>query len=199
MPDAVRCCTLALVLLLPTWASAAKKAASAPLVEEHAHPSGAFTFKTPAGWKTAPVAGNPDLYQATDGTVLLRFLFHEQETGYDGLHAVCMLERLAPAMETAPSVQYEYDYVSWIAADRRVLDSAFVVKYDQPVQGSRDWRQRNLTVVGGGESLCIITYVPAAVWRKSAALRATLEEVVRSITFRRQATPASPAPAVPPR
>ena len=47
------------------------------------------------------------------------------------------------------------------------LDSAFVVRYDAPVEGSAAWRQRNLTIVGGGESLCVIGYAPLPAWKKS--------------------------------
>ena len=48
---------------------------------------------------------------------------------------------------------------SWAApiGDRRALDSAFVVTYDKPIRASAQWRQRNLTVVGDGQSLCAIT------------------------------------------
>jgi hypothetical protein len=174
-------------------AHAAKKPTAAPLVETHKYPGGAFTFQTPAGWKDGAVAGNPEALQSSDGQSILRFVYHPQEVGYDSLHAVCMLERLAGPMETQPQVFYEYDFVSWVAADRRVLDSAFEVSYDQPVQGSKSWRQRNLTMVGGGESLCIVSYVPIKEWRKSASLRATIDEIVKSVTFRAPA-PAAPVP-----
>ena len=47
--------------------------------------------------------------------------------------------------------------------------------------GVRDWRQRNLTVVGGGESLCVIGYAPAADWKKSKETRRLLEAVLASV------------------
>jgi len=186
------CLALALACLAapPAQAYKNKKPVPEPLVQAHAYPTGAFTFRTPAGWKDVALTGNPDAIQVTDGTSIVRFVYHAQEAGYDSLHAACMLERLAGPMETSPAVSYEYDFVSWMVQDRRVLDSAFVVTYDQPVLGSAAWRQRNLTLVGGGESLCVITYVPMKAWKGSAVLRATIEEVVKSVTFK-----ASPPPA----
>ena len=44
-----------------------------------------------------------------------------------------------------PQVDYEYDFVGGAVGERRALDSAFVVHYDEPVEGQRDWRQRNVT------------------------------------------------------
>ena len=74
-----------------------------------------------------------------------------------------MLERLAGAMEQEPSVQYEYDFVGGAMGDRRALDSAFVVTYDKPDRrAQRQWRQRSVTIVGNGTSLCAVAYAPAA-------------------------------------
>ena len=41
-----------------------------------------------------------------------------------------------------------------------------------------------LTIVGAGQTLCIMTYAPALVWKKSEEARALLDAVVGSITFR---------------
>lgn len=95
-----------------------------------------------------------------------------------------MLERLASPMETAPGVKYEYDYVSGLVGNRRALDSAFVVRYDAPILGHRDWRQRNITVVGGGYSVCVVLYAPAVTWKKSPESRVLLDAVVSSVVFK---------------
>ncbi|HEX9886451.1 MAG TPA: hypothetical protein VGA70_08190, partial [Longimicrobiales bacterium] len=123
----------------------------------------------------------PEVLEAQGDGLLVRFLHRGQEAGYDSLHADCMLERLAEAMDMAPQVKYEYDFVSWENGPHRALDSAFAVSYDRPVQGHKQWRQRNLTVVGAGQSLCVITYCPARRWKKSAETRALLDGVVRSV------------------
>jgi hypothetical protein len=95
-----------------------------------------------------------------------------------------MLERLADPMQTDPTVRYEYDFLSGVHEDRRFLDSAFFVTYDQEVLGHREWRQRNVTVVGAGESLCAIYYAPAKIWKKDEATRALLDAIFASVTFR---------------
>jgi hypothetical protein len=94
-----------------------------------------------------------------------------------------MLVRLAGPMDAFPQVDYEYDFVGGEVGDRRALDSAFVVHYDQPVEGHRDWRQRNLTVVGEGESVCVVAYAPLPFWKKSKPARNLLTSVVESIRF----------------
>ena len=63
-------------------------------------------------------------------------------------------------MDTHPQVDYEYDFIGGEVSGQRALDSAFVVHYDGPVEGHRDWRQRNLTLVGDEESVCVVTYAP---------------------------------------
>jgi hypothetical protein len=115
--------------------------------------------------------------------LIVRVLHREGEIGLDSLHAECMLVRLAAPMDTFPQVDYEYDYVGGQLGERRALDSVFVVHYDEPVEGHRDWRQRNLTVVGEGESVCVIAYAPVAVWKKSKPARNLLTSVVESIRF----------------
>jgi hypothetical protein len=181
------------ILLVTAWslsltapAAAAKKppAEPAPLTQDHNHPSGAFTFRTPDGWTMRPSRVKPEVVDVGAGELMIRFLYRPGEIGYDSLHGDCMVERLAPPMETAPQVEYEYDHVGGVIADRRALDSAFQVTYDNPIQGHRTWRQRNVTIVGAGHSLCVITYVPAAVWRKSRAVRSTMDSILGSVTFR---------------
>jgi hypothetical protein len=92
-----------------------------------------------------------------------------------------MLVRLAGPMEAAPQVDYEYDFVGGEVGERRALDSAFRVRYDAPVAGHRVWRQRNVTLVGGGESVCVIGYAPATVWKKSKTARNLLNAVLEGV------------------
>jgi hypothetical protein len=80
-------------------------------------------------------------------------------------------------------VDYEHDFVGGVLGERRALDSAFVVHYDEPVEGHRDWRQWNLTVIGQGESVCVVAYAPQPVWKKSKSARGLLTSVVKSIRF----------------
>ncbi len=155
-----------------------------PLPREHRHPSGALTFRTPEHWTVVTPAVAPETVIASGDGVMVRIVARQGESGYDSLHGACMLERLAGPMETAPGVKYEYDYVGGPVANRRALDSAFVVHYDEPVQGHHDWRQRNITVVGGGYSVCLVLYAPATVWKKSAESRALLDGVLGSVIFR---------------
>lgn len=180
----------------PTWAlaalggallaalsvSARRQPAAPALTREHRHPSGAFTFRTPEDWQVGP-GTRPGALEARGGLLRVLFLFEPRELGYDGLHADCMVRRLRGLAETDPSVKYEYDYLSGQVGERRFLDSAFSVRYDLPVDGVNDWRQRNLTIVGAGQSLCVISHAPLAQWKKSAALRALIDGVVASVTF----------------
>lgn len=188
-----------LTVMALCWGPALAKDKPAPVLDsEHEHPSGAFTFRTPAGWVVRPKAPNSDVLEAAGDDVFVRFLFRWGETGYDGLHVDCMLERLAPAMDTQPRVEYEYDFLSGALGPMRALDSAFIVTYDNPVRGQRQWRQRNLTLVGAGESLCVISYAPLPLWKKDKKLRALLDAVVRSVNLRPQPSPspgATPSPA----
>ena len=121
--------------------SLAKETPAPVLDSEHEHPSGAFTFRTPASWTVRPRASNPDVLEAVGDDVLVRFLFRWGEIGYDGLHVDCMLERLAPPMDIQPRVEYEYDFLSGGFGPMRALDSAFTVTYDSPIRGQRQWRQ----------------------------------------------------------
>ncbi len=171
-----------LMLAAPLLLPAREKPKAPELTQEHRHPSGAFTFRTPEGWKVSP-AGRPGALEARGDVLRVLFLFEPRELGYDGLHADCMTRHLRGPMETDPRVKYEYDFISGELGARRFLDSAFSVRYDVPVDGVSDWRQRNLTVVGAGQSLCVISHVPLVQWKKSPAARALIEAVVASITF----------------
>lgn len=157
--------------------------AAPELTERHTHPSGVFSFMTPAGWTQGPVAGRNDLYEAAGDGQIVRFVYAAGDVGYDSLHVTCMLERLAPEQEASPHLRYEYDFLSGVVGDYRILDSAFEVTYDAPVAGQREWRQRNVTLVGKGHSLCVILHAPLKSWKKSKAARALQEAVLRSVTL----------------
>jgi len=175
---------IALACFLLAFGAAAKEpAAPPPLTQENRFPSGAFTFKTPAGWKVEPVPDLPEAIQASGDGVLVRFVYQAGDAGFDSLHVTCMLVRLAHEKDSAPQVRYEYDFLSGEVNEMRILDSAFEVVYDDPIGGSRAWRQRNVTVVGKGHSLCAISYAPAALWKKSKATRATLDGILASVAF----------------
>jgi hypothetical protein len=188
---------LMVVVLSPSLEARAADAPPAALSQEIAHPSGAFTFRVPAGWATGPAPTNPKLFQANGDGLVVRFYFEPQEVGHDALHTLCMLERLAGEAETDPRVAYEYDFLSGVVAEREVIDSAFVVKYNAKILGSLEWRQRNVTLVGKGQSLCVMTYAPAQTWKKSKAVRTVLDGIVGSLVFRTKPSPA-PAPAASP-
>ncbi len=166
-------------------AAAAKRPPEPPSLDvAHTSPSGAFTFRTPAGWVVETSAG-PETVNAFGSGVRVRFVHRPGEHGYDSLHGACMLERLAPPIETSPVVKYEYDYIGGdIGNDQRALDSAFTIRYDGAVHGHKEWRQRNVTVVGGGHSLCAVSYAPAKVWKKSKESRALLDAVLSSVTLK---------------
>jgi len=173
------------LMLFPAPTSAGKKdvPGPAPLVSEHTNASKTLTFRTPEGWVVEAGAGQPEVTEARGDGLIVRILRREGELGLDSLHVECMLVRLAGAMDTFPQVDYEYDFVGGEAGGRRALDSAFVVHYDEPIEGHRDWRQRNVTVIGEGESVCVVAYAPLSVWKKSKPARNLLTAVVESIRF----------------
>jgi hypothetical protein len=171
---------LAALVLLP----AGEKAEAPALTKEYHDPTGAFSFRTPEVWRVGPLADRPDVLEAAGGGLRVRFVHRKGEVAYDALHAHCMLERLAGLMDASPDVRYEYDFVSWTVGERRALDSAFTVRYDAPIDGQHVWRQRNVTVVGGGQSLCVIAHAPAPLWKKSRAARQTLDAVVSSVQLK---------------
>lgn len=181
---------VSLLCLLP-WPAGARGDQKAPpsavngLSEEHRNASRTLSLRTPVGWQVQSTAGEPEVTEARGDGVIVRILRREGELGLDALHVECMLVRLAGVMEAFPQVDYEYDFVGGEVGGRRALDSAFVVHYDTAVEGHRDWRQRNLTVVGGGESVCVVAYAPLAVWKKSKPARRLLASVLESIGFQK--------------
>ena len=161
-----------------------KKEAKPPeLPMRHPHPSGRFTFDTPEGWKKVASPYDQNNIEVSNGLVTVRYMYTDREAGYDSLHVTCMLERLAPAMKQEPQVDYEYDFQMGAFGPYRVLDSAFVVTYDEPIGGHLTWRQRNLTLVGDGLSLCVITYAPYPVWKESKEMQALVKAMAESVTF----------------
>ncbi|HET7293017.1 MAG TPA: hypothetical protein VFM88_11365 [Vicinamibacteria bacterium] len=164
---------------------AAALPADAPpqLTLRHTHPSGVFSFMTPPGWTLRAVEGRTDLYEAAGDGQIVRFVYTTGDVGYDSLHVTCMLERLLPEQDASPHLRYEYDFLSAVAGDYRILDSAFEITYDAPIAGQHEWRQRNVTLVGKGHSLCVILHAPLKTWRKSKAARALQEAVLRSVTL----------------
>jgi hypothetical protein len=175
------------VLALSPSVQARKKAKAADvsrLTQEHTHPSGAFRIRVPAGWAVGEAKNDPGTLQAAGDGMVVRFVYRAGDAGYDAFHGICISERLAGKPGEAPATRYEYDYVDGAYGDRRSLDSAFFVEYDEEVMGQRKWRQRNLTVVGGGDSLCIVAFAPVSVWNKSSDARAVLEAVVQNVKFR---------------
>jgi hypothetical protein len=126
----------------------------------------------------------PPALEAKGDGFIIRFFYSPQETGFDSLHADCMVDRLAGPMDTDPRVEYEYEFLSGEVGERRILDSAFKVRYDKPVYGYQDWRERTITIVGLGQSLCVIAHCPVPVWKKSKDARALLDGIVKSISFK---------------
>jgi hypothetical protein len=170
---------------VPSAAAGPQPPPPPPLEAEHQSPSGAFTFRTPAGWTVENTAREPETINANGDGLRVRFVHLAGDYGYDSLHGACMLERLAPPDQTSPVIKYEYDFLGGpIGGDRRALDSAFTVRYDKAIDGHKEWRQRNVTVVGGGHSFCAVIYAPAPTWMKSKEARALLDAVLGSVTFR---------------
>jgi hypothetical protein len=151
------------------------------LVAEHKNADGTLTLQTPEGWVVESRGGQPEVTEARGGSLVVRIVRREGELGLDGWHVQCMLERLAGPMVTHPQVDYEYDFRQGWIGERQAMDSAFVVHYDEEIEGHKDWRQRNVTIVGGGESVCLIGMAPRRVWKKSKEDRALLEAVMTSI------------------
>jgi hypothetical protein len=154
------------------------------LGDERPHSSGAFFYRIPGNWTVADVPSNRDAVQVAGDGIVVRFVYSPGEAGYDGLHVLCMMERLHGKLDSDPAVRYEYDFVGTLFGTRRALDSAFTVAYEAPADGHQLWRQRNLTVVGGGHSLCMVGFVPEKVWKKSPKTRALMNAVLESVRFR---------------
>jgi hypothetical protein len=176
----------ALVLFVPASAPAGDKGKGLPaLSEQHVNASETVRFRTPGGWTVHKGTSMPEVTEARGDGLVLRVIRREREVGLDALHVDCMLVRLASEKLSRPNVDYEYDFVSGALGTRRAVDSAFVVRYDEPIDGTRDWHQRNVSVVGEGESVCVIGYGPASATRKrSKPLRRLLDAVMTSVEFR---------------
>jgi hypothetical protein len=173
---------LALLSALALSAGAGERAVPVPTVA-HAHPSGLFSFRTPVSWSVEVVPGHKDLLQASGDEGIVWFVVHPGDNGYDSQHANCMSERLVGRIAESAILNYEYDSREGGSGGRRVLDSAFIVLYTTPVRQQRLWRQRNVTLVGAKEAVCVIAFCPAATWKSSKQTRRTLDDVVGSITF----------------
>jgi hypothetical protein len=175
---------LVALVLAATGAAAKGPTPSEPPPEsrEIFHPAGGFSFFLPKGWTAStPASDDPDAVDAKGEGVMVRFVYRRGDVGYDGLHAMCMTYRLQK--DADPQTQYEYDYVGGLYGALRTLDSAFVVEYETPISGQRKWRQRNLTMVGNGHSLCVITNAPTSVWKKSQKVRSLLDAVLGTVKF----------------
>jgi hypothetical protein len=165
------------------WAGGTSAAPPA-LGPERVHSSGAFTYRLPEAWQLRADA-RPGVVEAWGDPALgVRFVYQPGESGLDALHAACRDERLAAPIDMDPRLRYEYDHVGGVVLNHRALDSAFTVRYDAKIEGHRDWRQRTVTIVGGGHSLCVITYAPSAAWKKSGQARATLDAILGSVVLR---------------
>lgn len=154
------------------------------LSAEHSDRSGGLTFKCPEGWSVETPETDRTLVEAAGDGIVVRFFLQPTETGLDSLHVDCMARRLAGGpLDFDPRVEYEYDFNEGVVMGRRALDSAFAVRYDQPIAGQHVWRQRNVTLVGSGKSLCAIVYAPAAIWKKSAETRRLADAVLGSVVL----------------
>jgi hypothetical protein len=171
------------IFLSPALGVAGGKPLPVPaLTDEHANPTGNVTFLTPSDWNVT--VKDRSRVDAWGPDVGLRLVERPGEQGLDSFHVDCMMERLAPPMETHPQVAYEYDFIGGEVYGHRALDSAFAVEYDKDVRGHRVWRQRNVTLVGNGRSLCVVVYAPAAEWKKSKTARALVDAVLGGITIK---------------
>lgn len=169
-----------------TGSASAREPVAPALTHEHRHPTGGFVFRTPDDWTVAEVSGRPGVLEASSGMLRVRFVWYKGDQGYDSAHVMCMLERLSSPMDAEPQMRYEYDFISGTAGERRFLDSAYEVRYDQPVMGQKEWRQRALTIVSEGDALCVMSAAPRAAWKKKAT-RAVLDGILMSLTFPRPA------------
>jgi hypothetical protein len=172
------------VFLSPAFSAAGGKAVPPPeLTDEHRHPGGHISFRTPADW--AVTDKGHGVVEAWGPEIGMRLVERDGEQGLDGFHSDCMLERLAPLMDSEPQVKYEYDFVGGMVGQQRGLDSAFAVIYDKDFRGHRMWRQRNISLVGMGRSLCVVGYAPSALWKKkSSPTRVLMDAVLSSVTVR---------------
>ncbi len=172
-------CAELLVLVLVVQATTFADAA--PPSSQHVDASGSFLFRTPSHWT---VANAPFVTEVEGDGMVVRLLFSAGDNGFDSLHVSCMQNRLGDAMASDPRLDYEYDFLQAEVGGRRVLDSAFRTRYDEPVRGHKEWRQRNVTFVSPQGSLCIIAFCPAKVWKGSEKARTVLDGIVTSVSTR---------------
>jgi hypothetical protein len=171
---------IALLLAVPAGAAEAPP----PAMTRHTHPGGGFSYEVPQNWTVGPVPEKPLIEEAKGDGQIVRFVYAAGDAGFDSLHVSCMLERLRPEQQTSPHIRYEYDFLSGDFGDYRILESAFELSYDEPYAGVIDWRQRNVTIVGRGHSLCMILHTPLKDWKKRKGLKALQEMVVRSVVLK---------------
>jgi hypothetical protein len=165
--------------LQPAWAGERTE----ELVERR-HPSGAFSFRTPASWTVDALPVRKDVFQVSGPEGIIWFSYRRGDFGYDSLHAMCMTERLAGKEAASPALAFEYDSRESALAGRAALDSAFLVSLPTAIRDQNIWRVRAVTLVGGGESVCVVAFVPATTWKASKQVRRVVDGVVASITFR---------------
>lgn len=168
-------------LLVSTAARAADKAAPVVLPAVHVNTSSTVRLHLPIDWMASSTPGQPEVTEARGGGFIVRVLRREGELGLDSLHIECMQFRLAGPMDTSPELRYEYDFVGGEVGERRALDSVALVTYDAPIEGHKQWRQRNVTLVGKGESVCVIAHAPLSVWKKSKTAQKLLNSVLERI------------------
>ena len=182
MKDLATLSLAGLVLAAAPGAVGRGEESAGPLVAEHKNAAETLVVRTPDDWAFETKAGIPEVSEARSGDGLIfRIVRREGELGLDSWHVQCMLERLAGPMVTHPQVDYEYDFRQGWIGERQAMESAFIVHYDEKIEGHRDWRQRNVTVIGGGESLCLIGMAPRRVWKKSREARELLEAVMTGV------------------
>jgi len=173
--------SVCLALVLPSISSVAEAGrGTADSTKEHIDPTRSFTFRAPSHWEVS--SPSPNVLEAEGDAMVVRFLFHQGEQGFDSLHVSCMQNRLVDSLETDPHVDYEYDFLQAEAGPMRLLDSAFKTRYDEPVRGHKEWRQRNLTLVSPVGSLCVIAFCPAKLWKDKN--KTVLNGVVSSVSTR---------------
>jgi hypothetical protein len=172
---------LVLAVVLPSVSAAGEKLP--PLSREHRVASSTATFRTPEDWVVSVSGNNPEVVNVEGGELVVRFLRWDSELGADALHVMCLVERVGEAPTLDPTVRYEYEFLGGQKDDRRVLDSAYAVKYAAPVKGYAQWRHRVVTVVGKGEGICVVAFCPVPLWKRSTKARETLKAVVASVSL----------------
>ena len=110
------------------------------------------------------------MIEAGAGDLSVRFIWQKSEFGTDVAHTDCMTEQPVAGLPGVPRVSFEYDFMGGVVGDRRLLDSASHLDYEAPVKGHRSWRQRAVTIVGGGETLCAVSFAPRSAKKEARRL-----------------------------